>query len=296
MPCFLNIPRELRDQIYELVLDSPNAAPSSPKCYQGNSAELLKHETPYIELSYCNYAPRDLPLSASRSLLRLNHQVRDETLAMLSHLTTTRGSRYVLDIMIEDEVRLYPTWLLIPCSPAVNPHIDTVSVTFRIFGDMREQRSGWEISDSGPGETVWGLHALIQRFLSYGPEWRGRCRLAQYPIITLGTLDLNVLSPPAPVEGAFRATLRRRSEDTGTLHPKAVVSAMRFGMDILLSRAEEAEAHGRLLYERVQRVRLSLDGKVRKVWDLSVLAAMEVTDPDRGVRLPDNQEPSEGQT
>ncbi|KAJ9647882.1 hypothetical protein H2201_001248 [Coniosporium apollinis] len=296
MSSFLGLPRELRDQIYELVLDSPNAAPSSPKCYQGNSAELLKHETPYIESSYCNYLPRALPLTASRSLLRLNHQVRNETLAMLSYLSATRGSRYVLDIMIADEVRLYPTWLLIPSTPAVNPHIDKVSVTFRIFGDCGEQRSGWQISDGGPGEMVWGLHALIQRFLSYGPEWRGRCRLAQYPVITLGTLNLNVLSPREPVKRAFRRSIRRRSDDTGTLHPEAVMSAMRLGMDILLSRAEDAEAHGRLLYERVQRVRLSLDGKVRKVWDLSVLAAMEVTDRNWRVRLPDNQELSEGQT
>ncbi len=289
MTSLLDLPREIRDQIYKLVLDSPNTAPLSPVSYRGQYRQTPKCETLYSDMDHGNHFPREPPLTASRCLLRLNHQVRGETLAMLSHLNAIHGSRYVLDVMIENEVRLYPTWLLLPFSPGVTPHIDTVEAKIRIFGDSDERRSGWQAGDGGPGFTVWALLALIERFLLHGPEWLGRYRLPPHSDITIGTLDITVLSPTEPA-GGFRPSNSRQGvddvRDDRMLHPEAVMREMRWTMDSLLSRSEHTKIESKILYERVQRVRLSLDGKEQMFGDLSVLASMGIKDRYYGVRMP----------
>lgn len=113
MPTLLNMPRELRDLIFELTLLSPPRFDDTVKRKVANDAEdwLLANRVHYLT-SDEQYRPTAL------SLLLVNHQLYEETSSLFAR--TKLG--YKLHMTIVDWCWLWPTWHYIPTR--MNPILD----------------------------------------------------------------------------------------------------------------------------------------------------------------------------
>ncbi|KAI4274887.1 MAG: hypothetical protein LQ337_003591 [Flavoplaca oasis] len=126
---FLNLPRELRDRIYELVLDFEEPPPEAP---DEDSERRTIHPKTFSIL-----VPQQLPPPSSGSLLRCNHQVFHELSEAISRCDVT----YKLDLVLKgrredgphaicgDRVGFYPTWTKLPASPR---HLKHVAINIRL--------------------------------------------------------------------------------------------------------------------------------------------------------------------
>lgn len=121
----LTLPREVRDQIYLAVLQTPSPPPPSPKDAGPRSAGYC------LELPHhgCNfYPPAADPHYASETLLLCNHQTNAEIRELLAR-HETRGLDFRLDVMTQG-YNFWPTWTLLP-GPVT--HIRNLEVDVRIF-------------------------------------------------------------------------------------------------------------------------------------------------------------------
>lgn len=85
MPGFLNLPRELRDEIYTLTLSYPNTDAVITKAHRqigAHYAILVRTVSSDISLPQITYAPLKTP-----TLLLLNHQITSEALLILHRQT-----------------------------------------------------------------------------------------------------------------------------------------------------------------------------------------------------------------
>src|SRR5689334_11526060 len=137
MSFLMKLPRELRDEIYNLVLTAEIEWPDVTEPFDELIRERLQYKKPRLE-AICKvvlYSP-GAASSNNLSLLLVNRQMHAETLENLEMIAYHPS--YSLDIIVLDEVLLLPTWLSVPVNTT---SIDTVSVTFRISGsyDARKE-------------------------------------------------------------------------------------------------------------------------------------------------------------
>jgi hypothetical protein len=258
MLSLLDIPREVRDKILSFVIDAPSTAPAGP--YVGNRQELWDNRTESIPT------------------LLVNRQLHAETLAAIALLSTKHS--YVLDIMIVNEDELWPTWLSVP---SLTTRVDKVYVAFRTFG-IGKGLCGFTRGDGGPELIVWHFYDLLERFLRVGPlPTHGGDPDRR---VSIGTLELDIRTPdvpktqlpPNPYLDSWRlAQLRRMDGIDYIMHPEHILNFLKQHIDTLLSMqyapADGSIAHERTrtikLYERIGTIKLMLDGKLRKDWDLA---------------------------
>src|SRR2546430_2613598 len=162
MPNLLSLPRELRDDIYKLVLSSPlqtgisrpslrsrkrvlkqtskdNATDSASDGHisEATTSDSLPNEasgsiantTPgagYYDGEESVRYPLTTPLQPMHSLLHPSRQIRAE---LLETLSLTR-LHYKIDLGVRgDTDTLYPTWIFVP---ALSHRVDVLDVTLRI--------------------------------------------------------------------------------------------------------------------------------------------------------------------
>lgn len=141
------LPREVRDQIYEEILDISIDPPSSP-------AEEEDDRREEDQGWGCMYYQRNLPSTNLEGLLGCSQRTRREVLDLIGEY----GVRYKLDLMIWEN-SLQPTWLELPAPPK---YVREVVVDIRMFDHHGPQ---W-------GETgILGQYLLqmLRRFLQLGP-------------------------------------------------------------------------------------------------------------------------------
>lgn len=274
MASFLTLPRELRDLVYLAVLSSPDPAPKSPQEASRDREQIsASAETSFFE-SCTDYPSKVIPASSSGLILTCR-QVHEETQAAIATLKAKDELWYHLDCMIQDERRLYPTWLLIP---AVTSDIDLATVDFRLFGDRGGDRSAFADTGSGPSLMVWSLLSLLYRFLDCGPDFLSKSKIGRKVIV--GVLVLNVVSCPKPKGGFIPIDGSRSVTIThGLIHPEGVVSMIHSALNLLLERTYLTSRYASVVYEQVRVVRLTLDGKIRAEWDLAAIDAKGTAHP-----------------
>ncbi len=150
----LTLPREIRDEIYLIVLQSPSEPPHSPSTAGPRFA------------GFGVFHPVDVyPQYACQSLQACNHQMNTEVHDLLArHDTTKRGLNFKLDLMIQ-AYGIWPTWTLLP-GPIT--HIRNLEVEMRVF---REDRGGQFEGDGGPGLIFRPLFHLLSGFFHHGPQF-----------------------------------------------------------------------------------------------------------------------------
>lgn len=181
LPAFLKLSREIRDLIYHAVLESADEAPISPsacgpRLEAGSDCENwidpCQYTRPPIDFATMGACTRylEIPLHIeSRSLLFVSRQIHMEIKEEIARFETSHEVTYKLDLIIENEYVLYPTWISLPI---VSPRVDVVETQIRAMGDWTDTHgSGWYAGAGGHSHLGRSLLELLQRFLVRGPDF-----------------------------------------------------------------------------------------------------------------------------
>ncbi|KAJ9647793.1 hypothetical protein H2201_001155 [Coniosporium apollinis] len=264
MLSLLKLPRELRDAIYVHVLEDVSCAPSFDLIRERRK-QLMSYGSGSIV--GCNIYPIGPPPVSGLGLLLTSRQVYEEMNEAIADLKRRKGICYKLDCVIEDEQRLYPTWLAIP---TLSEDVDKVAVDFRLAGDRRNRPSGFSYRDcaeGGPGEITWNLIALLHRFLDRGPDFLSAPK--QRRKIRVGYLELNVVTPREREADFIPTTFDVSCRVAGLIHPETVVCELEARLDILCNIENNTSGFRKYVCERVGLITLALDGRKRRFWNLA---------------------------
>ncbi|RDW65814.1 uncharacterized protein DSM5745_09553 [Aspergillus mulundensis] len=313
---FLQLPPELRSLVIEHVLFSSYPAPEYPSKENRSIFNDLRYMAwrarPYQEIR-STHSP-----SNCLALLLTSKTIHDETKAMLS-LQESRSATYHLDITVENDNDVFPTWL---CVPQLTTHIAELHVDVRLFGTIIHPNISWRLGgDGGHSRYEWDFLALLERFLRYGPVGQKKgsdgqvlnMRTFSYtspcPIVDHGikvdTLTLNFTSgeaklqrgefPPAEIEyrdwdwyrkghGPRRGVpeIERPLTEYNT-RPEWLAELLADEIDVLLHFGRDREGFARLVYERLRVIRMLVDGEVYREFDVSGILD-EFKLPDKSLR------------
>lgn len=187
---FLQIPREIRQEILRLVICAPTESPKSPSASQDSRHRLSRDRFKGHGIWQLH------PQNPALPLLLLNKQIHAEVKKLLRYIPTD----YHADIMYLEDRGMWITWS-IPVLPRTG-YIESVNATLRIFDPANDlsrkfnQSLDFRGGDGGPPMAVWGFYTLLVRLLKSGPGYlqpentgNSSSRFAVKSII------VNVLSP-----------------------------------------------------------------------------------------------------
>ncbi|KAH7142100.1 hypothetical protein EDB81DRAFT_948297 [Dactylonectria macrodidyma] len=195
----LQIPREIRQKIFDLAICSPTTPPASPSVSQEGRTRLSQDAFDGSGIWHLR------PQNPSLSLLLVNKQFNDEAQHALKHISTN----YHVDIMFVKDYGLWPTWH-IPILPDTQ-YINSINASFRLFNptddlEPRFQNSMSFISgDGGPELAVWSFYSLLTEFLARGPGYLGSKN--DYIV---KEININVL---APTDGGSHKSIVSRDQE-----------------------------------------------------------------------------------
>ncbi len=259
---FSDLPRELRDAIYNVILLTPLSSPSSPEeCRTSRSHYGIVHPNASGNMGYkcVGYAP---PQISSSALLLVNHQTHFEVREMLDGLIARKELVYKLDCMVENERRLFATPLLIP---VIMPRVNKIEIDIRFFGDYKLQRGCaalWRFS----------LVCFLNRFLIRGPNLLSPPKNPEQSNVSVDTIALNFLTLPEVPEWIASSTLLRSPGEEMLEEPKGREAGLR-----MVERELHAEIdppprmirENGIICEHVNCIRSLDDGKIRREWDMA---------------------------
>ncbi|KAL8830020.1 MAG: hypothetical protein Q9170_005921 [Blastenia crenularia] len=197
-PHLLSLPPEIRNLIYDAVLDLGTPAPVAP----GRFIYLDE----YIYVGYSVFIPNQVPDASSAAFFCCNHQIRSE----LSQQILQKVLRYSLSILLQgtddathEPEQVIPTWTKIP-APFFTNHPKSV---LHVCLQARNARSlSWINEDKGSGRTGLALLNLLRRFFAYGPAFDERAKATSPPRF-VEELVIEVLPVKLPASELARGTL-----------------------------------------------------------------------------------------
>lgn len=183
---FLHLTRELL---------STREPPLSPK---HGGLRLYPDKVDQQPVSCSNQYPAHIPISPISSLQLTCRQMNEEAQDAVLRSKRKGSLPFELDIMMLDEMELYPTWLSIP---AVTECIPKLNVEFRLFGNVEGKKSACLGGDGAPPIMVWSLFTLMERFLLRGPDLLSPIK--QTRKITDEELSIDLQTPLKPPKNGF---------------------------------------------------------------------------------------------
>jgi hypothetical protein len=268
MASFLEIPQELRNKILELAINTDTAPPQYANV--DNAAEY-KELDDIVYQSWTNgkdvlYPQSSIPSNAL-SLLLVSRSMQAQSLAALARLKCS--STFKMDVLLVQESELWATWT--SHRPIFTPNVETIHVSFRILPMIKEDPGGrshaFRGGNGGPPIIFWHLYTLLERSLRCGPVMVPIKREKGFRAIQW--LDLDVLTPSNISEEQKR--LEQPGKLFHVLPPRKWMAIIRQGIAIILRMSRDSFPMGRVLYERVGKIRLMRDGEVQIEFDLANL-------------------------
>ncbi|KAK7915216.1 hypothetical protein PG985_012919 [Apiospora marii] len=303
MASFLDLPREIRDDILHHVLLLEHPAPAE--------REDEADRTPITDITARCRLFKDSVLYEKQTvrpmataLMLANRQLNNETQAALYRLPD-QGRRFKVDIMFLEERELWVTFTHVPLC---RTSLDQVDVTIRLVGTMRGFGAGFShektiwAGDHGPPAVVFPFYYALERFLRAGPTGQpattpDRTDLDRHMVVK--HLVLNFVSPDDPnlLAGPDERILWRRARRLGgtPLTPASTLATLTAEREAVeyqakLGRPEwlagllasclrmminttprMALRHGGLLYERVGEISVKVDGATIEKIDLGAM-------------------------
>ncbi|KAF9699533.1 hypothetical protein EKO04_002698 [Ascochyta lentis] len=288
MSTLLQLPRELRDQIYSYVVHVEKERPDLNQTFEQMVDPRMQRSGLAPRASMSNqtvlYLPQD-DLNTFLPLLLVNHQMSAEISQSLSRIASPLT--YSLDIVILDEILLLPTWLSVPVHRA---SVDTVNVTFRIAGSFKREKrydkngpyarfswyAGFTVGDGGGPAMMYQLYEVLSRFMKNGAVGQVRdSALSNH--VTAKCIKIDILTPREVPQEQFveplsghRATLQRRAVQGGVLHPRYLANFVGNLLRALLMGSHHTYfEYGKLLFESVDEIVLFKDGVEFRRWDVA---------------------------
>ncbi|KAF5582249.1 hypothetical protein FPCIR_9681 [Fusarium pseudocircinatum] len=263
-----DIPLELRQAIFELVLTAP-VAPSSPSESQHGRAQLL----------YClrdmrwGWRPHGVwqqaPKNKALSLLLVSKQFYVEIQDIFGGLP----NHYHVDIMFVKNYGFWPTWDI--TKRLTSRYIDKVTSTIRIFeptddlDDRFKDSLSFRGGDGGPESAVWAIYELLLSLIQHGPGYIG---LPNNQRFIINAIEVNVV---APTDGAAHTKFSCRDNDnpwwlrwSGIEYGKQLVPEERLAnylisyLDIAFKSESNVRPYGQELYEHIlESITFQLNGQ-----------------------------------
>ena len=290
MSSLMELPRELRDQICNLILIAESERPDITASFDQLTEGRVHYKNPKLD-AICKvvlYVPGAAP-NNNLSLLLVDRQLHLETRENLKVIA--RRPSYSLDIVVLDEILLLPTWLHVPVT---STRLDTMDVTFRISGSYNARKEfdvemnrngpyarwgrykGFQGGDGGPPAMSWQVYAVLERFVKVGPagDIEGRSvnkhftvKCMRIDFQTPAGVPHDRLGPPLSGSSSFggRKDVRGRVLDPGYL---ADYVAKDLGCMLRLSDGTWFRC-GQILYEHLDELVLYKDGKEFRRWDIA---------------------------
>ncbi|KAK7548726.1 hypothetical protein IWX49DRAFT_44630 [Phyllosticta citricarpa] len=283
-PSLMDLPRELRDCIWEACLTIPSSRPASP-----DPNDYVAGNTPNDETVY--YPTPNVNIT-SVSLLCVNRAANAEVHATILRLYAHRRVNSKLNILTRNEKFLRLDWLLLPVNSV---HYDNLEVDFRFTGQPSwhgpngllpsvPDQSFFQVFYPEPNPKIlYCLAAILSRFQKWGPGFEGPPRTTRPPRKrSIGCLSLNIVTPSLPPE-RFRKrcdlVMPRRLRNTreawksyytGIVHPKAVVLEfeMLLWRTLIAPRKMSCTSN---FYESIETIDIRLDGQLLKTWNVRSL-------------------------
>lgn len=267
MGSLLNLPREIRDLIYLLILVSERPPPSLWAVRHEREFSRREAEGRPGDLNRGIYYPLQPFIPATHGLVLACRQTHAEVRDTIALLKDTTPLRYKVDCMLDHEFCIYPTWLSIPY---LSPCVDTVDVDIRHFGAFFTEKPGHRFFTGSLKimryQLLWGLN----RFLVHGPNFLGPKTSSK---LQVRTININIVSTPERDDLEIpESSVTPQNEfylcDSGWLEDlpsfKKLGSGIRLRVSNMLHRAV-SEAN--LLIECVNHMTLSVDGELVEGWD-----------------------------
>lgn len=307
----LNLPLEIRELILEYALPAPRSPPLNP----WTGAETRK---PILDIEYeaWGFGPKHtlyesdpdqqqdnncsllIACRTTQSLVSVNRQIREETKAILNRMMDGK-LRYKLDVMVVNEMEIWPTWLSVPVFAT---HLDEVHVTLRIFGHCISAEGLRKSARNGDAGFLWCFYALLERFLVHGPvgmkrnhqdettnqnQQKKKKHERKFYIKTL-VLDIKSCAeeeypfpPPEITWDDYRKYRRPRGRkftyepdlSEFALRPEWLAQMLYPHIFWLLRLRYHTLYYGGILYEHIGKIRLLVEGKLKGEYDLAELLA-----------------------
>lgn len=148
---FLSLPRELRDLIYEWLVDERRRRPENPD--DAGERSPVSPTTPG-SIVYESKSPKPAMLQLKLCNKQIYHEIHD---TLKGHVNGDTGPTR-LDIMVKGSA-IWPTWIKLPATPYLDP---TIQIDLRIF---EATDFGSEFS-TGAYRALW---SLFNRLIFRGP-------------------------------------------------------------------------------------------------------------------------------
>ncbi|KAL8995628.1 MAG: hypothetical protein Q9169_004671 [Polycauliona sp. 2 TL-2023] len=161
---FFKLPREIRDEVYTLVLNDPVAPPLSPHNAGVRYKENIDEECGFDRGAVFYPLPTNR-FGFTFALSCCNRQLRQEVHDLVTKPHLPKSVTYKLDVMLQG-YRLWPTWIA-PCYPATT--IDRLQIDLRLFDVLYGGQSFWGCG--GPGAAYVVLFRALNRLLHHGPAF-----------------------------------------------------------------------------------------------------------------------------
>jgi hypothetical protein len=256
MSHLLGIPREIRDEIYELTLNEPlqsfkdRSLQRDRKC--GSSTTFpTQPESLHGEKQVCYPLRTSLP--PAHGLLLAGRQLRAELLETVKRM---RLMRYKVDISSrEDNGLIAPTWIAVPL---FTDRIDVLEAQWR----FRAKKTSSIATFDGDDITAWGSGfnatlAMLQRFVERGVYLLSKKKRRS---IHIGLLDINMDTPTDMPREQIEIMIDEivRSVD------EWMIGEEYFGWDD--NRKEREDGQFDLLSGKIDRLRFRVNGVLKHEW------------------------------
>ena len=179
MTGLLDLPREIRDDIFSIILDESLERPLPTVDHvKRSNTRRDPNDSSARKVRYPSTAP---PTSTISTLPLVNRQLYHESRDALEHHAKCGGSELVLDLLVGENKWLFPTWIqVLPYTPVLKK----LRVKLRPFVDPINLDIG------NPFVASWHFGDLINVILKNGPDWVGAshagCHASQRPDVSRG--------------------------------------------------------------------------------------------------------------
>ncbi|KIW04184.1 uncharacterized protein PV09_04495 [Verruconis gallopava] len=244
MVTFITLPREIRDEIYEILLLLPilNAAPSVADVQKANTRRDSEHVSAR-NIRYPSQRPTKNPIV---SLLLANRQLHDEASLAIERYQKCGGVALVLDLLLEGNKWFYPTWIsILPYAPVVQ----RIRIQIRNFAASDE-------AGGHPFSAVWRLGHLCNNYLKRGPALVDGEDFQRTIIVEHLTVD--IISDPLLDETG--------SSDQSAIQREMLRDFMINNIDVLLvdRYRRQSVPWGPLFLSRVRELNIAYEGNILK--------------------------------
>jgi hypothetical protein len=254
MSYLLGIPREIRDEIYELTLRDPLQSSKDPNLQRDRKRiafEPTDPETHYGENRVCY--PMQTSAPPAQGLLSAARQLRTEFLETVKRLGPIR---YKVDVSSrQDNGLITPTWIAVPL---FTDRIDILDAQWR----YRNKKTSSVATFNGDDITAWGQGfsatlAMLQRFIERGVYLLSKKKRKN---IHIGLLAINMDSP---------ADMSREYAEIMADQIVTSLDQWMLGVEVY-SYDEDAKEREHVQFDlltgRIDRLQFSLNRVVKKEW------------------------------